>query len=389
MLLAALSTTACGVTTSESLHASASDAGEPSHSDDSDAGEALRTDASDAGDGDAPVFEAAVIPATPPDAPPAGSCLLLVTDDHASPAEEALTPAGTFVVDASGALRNDAGLSLVGFRPSSDGARSTTRAPLVAARQRPARATSRVRFIANLSSTSTTPPAAFSLTEPWNTSNFSMRATVYDAHGATHAVDLFFRMAGPYRWDWHALTAMSAMSVGASPTYLEGAAGTLVFNYSGALASEQVLRSSWSFVEGMPAQSIEFDFGTNIDTEGGFGRDGVTQFGSASNLTALSQDGVTAGAFERLTLTIDGEVDAWYSNDEQVTLGWITLARLWTPRGLSPRGSHVWAPSPDPESWTPGIASTHEATGGVSCMFARASVADGVRLDLVAAFFGG
>lgn len=138
-----------------------------------------------------------------------------------------------------------------------------------------------------------------------------------------------------------------------------------------------------------PEQVIDFDFGTSISTEGGTGRDGVTQFASAFNDAAQSQDGVEDGEFERLTLTPEGEVLAWYSNRELVPLGWVTLVRLWTPRGLRARGADAWAPALDPASWTAGVASTPEASGGVSCTFARATVADGVRVDLAAAFFGG
>jgi flagellar hook protein FlgE len=73
----------------------------------------------------------------------------------------------------------------------------------------------------------------------------------------------------------------------------------------------------------------------------------ITQFGAASNLTNQTQDGFTAGSFQKLAIDQVGRVVAQFSNGQTRTLAQIVLSRFTNPNGLSRSGENGFAETVD------------------------------------------
>ena len=75
--------------------------------------------------------------------------------------------------------------------------------------------------------------------------------------------------------------------------------------------------------------------------------DNPTQFASAFEVTALSQDGSTVGRLTNVEVSSDGLVNATYSNGTQEALGKVALARFANEQGLSQQGNTSWKSTQD------------------------------------------
>ncbi|TKB58217.1 flagellar hook protein FlgE [Ferrimonas aestuarii] len=108
-----------------------------------------------------------------------------------------------------------------------------------------------------------------------------------------------------------------------------------------------------------PATMITQELGTGVNGAGvlGPGVDGTqrldlkfdnpTQFASAFEVTALSQDGSTVGRLTNVEVSSDGLVNATYSNGTQEALGKVALARFANEQGLSQQGNTSWKSTQD------------------------------------------
>lgn len=69
---------------------------------------------------------------------------------------------------------------------------------------------------------------------------------------------------------------------------------------------------------------------------------GTTQFGSASDVKQLDQDGYASGTLAGFAIGLDGTVTGKYSNEQVKTLGQIVLSSFVNPAGLQSKGDNVW-----------------------------------------------
>ena len=69
---------------------------------------------------------------------------------------------------------------------------------------------------------------------------------------------------------------------------------------------------------------------------------GTTQFGSASDVKQLDQDGYTSGTLAGFSIGKDGIVTGKYSNEQVKALGQIVLSSFVNPAGLQSKGDNVW-----------------------------------------------
>ncbi|MGY1815454.1 flagellar hook protein FlgE [Blastococcus sp. SYSU D00820] len=71
----------------------------------------------------------------------------------------------------------------------------------------------------------------------------------------------------------------------------------------------------------------------------------ITQYGSATTVTASDQDGYTAGVLETFSLGNDGTISGVFSNGEVKVLGQLALATFANPGGLEKAGSSTYRPA--------------------------------------------
>lgn len=247
---------------------------------------------------------------------------------------------GRFFLDNEGRLVNPEGLRVQGYMANPAGQIATAMTDLTMGGESPPSATANLTMTVNLDASGAVPP-------PWNplnagqTSNFATSMTVYDSIGGAHRVDVFFRKNGVGSWDWHALVDGSEITGGVKGTPVEIANGALTFTNTGALNTQVTNFSAANFVNAQPGQSIAFSFGDPI-AGGGTGLAGSTQFAGASDITAISQDGFSAGMLVDVSVADDGTINGRFSNGQSRKMARLALAQFRSEQGLQRAGDQLF-----------------------------------------------
>ncbi|MBN2694606.1 flagellar hook protein FlgE [bacterium] len=258
------------------------------------------------------------------------------------------TRAGQFHIDEDGFLVNPQDLRLQGYGVTEDGQINGAIGDInLTSSNIPPLATENISITANLDSESEQLVPIFDPNDPYNTSNFATAVTVYDSLGNSHQVDIFFRRGAANDWEWHALMDGGELSGGTSGVPTEIASGTLGFTTDGRLDTETVVGGVVDFNNATPGQTISFDFGPSITTDGGDGETGTTQYSARSSINFQTQDGYTTGSLTRIAIDSEGVIRGAYSNGEVRTVGQILLASFQNPEGLYKLGSNVWGETGD------------------------------------------
>lgn len=269
-----------------------------------------------------------------------GDGFFVVDGNHQGVDGQFFTRAGQFNLDSDGYLVDPNGLRVQGYSADPTGEVSSqlgdlTIPPNITV---PPQATTTVDIAANLDANAT-PPPAFDVTDPEGTSNFSSSVVVYDSLGAAHTVNLYFRKTGTGSWDWHALVDGAELSGGTPGVMQQTASGSLTFTTNGELDTETTNASSFDFVDAAPGQSINFDFGDSLTTDGGTGTQGVTSYAGESDVLSLQQDGFATGALADLEVAENGMITGTFTNGEKRPLGQVATARFRNNQGLARAGA--------------------------------------------------
>jgi len=233
--------------------------------------------------------------------------------------------AGEFQVNNLGEIVDPSGRLLQGYQASATGVitgavgnitlSTTTVAPQV---------TSTATVQANLNSAATPPALAFNVADA-TTYNFSTGMTTYDSLGAQHQLRMYFvKSATANTWNLY-----SQVDGGAATAQTD-----LAFNTSGVLTAGGAQTFSLPITGGAATpQNVVIDFSR------------MTQYGAASNLTDQTQDGFSAGSFQRLSVDPQGQVVAQFSNGQTRVLAQVVLDRFTNPNGLIHSGDNTFAES--------------------------------------------
>ncbi len=277
--------------------------------------------------------------------------------------------AGQFHLDAQNRIVDPSGFFLQGYQVNTSGLITASiggvTLPTTTAPPSP---TSTVDIGANLNSQSTT--GTFSLADPAGTARFSTSLTVYDSVGNSHLLTTYFTKTAANTWTYNVLGSTNEIvtgnyhssNVNASLGLVRLASGSLTFTTSGALDTESVVTSYDSgtaggtaggtvgqaqidFVGATADQTIAFNFGTSVTTDGGTGLNLTTQFGAASGLVQQAQNGFGAGALQTFSVETNGMVNGRFSNGQVRPLAQLALARFPDPLGLVRTGKNTFAES--------------------------------------------
>ncbi len=282
---------------------------------------------------------------------------------------------GRFGFDQDGYIVNPGGLRLQGYGidPQTGTMASSISDLKLDSQSAPALTTS-VDMHLNLDSSAVPPVNPWDPTDPQATSNYSTSVTVYDSLGAAHRADVYFVNDGNGNWEWHALVDGGELDGGAPGVGTEIAGGTLEFDQNGALVTESASSPGADFVNAAPGQVIDFDFGDAI-SDGGTGLAGTTQFGSAFNVTSVSQDGFEPGTLVDLRVGDDGTITALYSNGDSRAVARVALAQFASEDGLVRSGNQLFSQSADSGEPLIGAAATG-GRGSISAGFLEGSNVD-------------
>src|ERR1700761_708039 len=238
------------------------------------------------------------------------------------------TRAGSFAPDASGNLRNSAGLYLMGYPINSDGtASSSTLGPITTAGLGgKGEATTTMSINANLDASDdiTTGYTAGDMYAQHVTPDFQTTINVYDSQGGVQPLQMSYVKTGANTWSYEAAYTGNQANItptgGTDPNPI--ATGTLTFDSNGNLtavtptdanstSTDGVLDFKIPFDptnSGLQPQELKFTMGPLNSTTG------MSQFASDSVLNSSHTDGAAFGNVTGLTVNADGTVDANYSN---------------------------------------------------------------------------
>jgi flagellar hook protein FlgE len=265
--------------------------------------------------------------------------------------------AGQFNVDDSGNIVNPSGFRLQGFQVDSSGNVTGSIGDIVLTTlQQIGTATTEVDMSGNLNATEPiiAPTIPQLLADPANPSNsqFSTGVRVFDSLGVGHDVTLYYAKTANNTWQYNVIAPNTEVTViPANENTTTGnalvAQGTLTFDSSGLLLTESnPAGHTISFNNGSTApQTMVFDFGTSITTDGGTGTDGMLQQGAASVLLTLAQDGFSNGTLTNTSIAEDGLITGRFSNGTTQNLGQVLLTRFINPDGLQPIGRNLFIES--------------------------------------------
>lgn len=218
------------------------------------------------------------------------------------------TRSGNFHFDATGALVNASGDQVL----SLDSTGGLTAVKVDPQSRNMPKATTKVEFSGNLSSTVGTPPVAQSVNG----------VSVIDAGGATHRLNLSFANNG---------SGSFTVTVTDAATNTEVGTGTLKF--TGGFPAEDSSSVTFSYApDGQAATDIKLSFGAN-----------VTSLASTTTLTAFSQDGYAAGTVTDQKIDADGVVNITYSNGQTVKGQRLALANFRAAEDLEDAGRSAFA----------------------------------------------
>ena len=251
------------------------------------------------------------------------------------------TRVGQFIVDDSGNVTTPEGYILQGWKVDEEGNIGTTLENInIANISSLPKATSEVQIGMNLNSEDEEPAVAWNLDPndgPADGSyNYSTNTVVYDAYGAAHTVNLYFRKTGDNEWKVYYVYKDN------SGQYKEAGTQQLSFNSdpAGSLKDDNsatpITFSEWGDLE------VYFNYGTGTD-EGGNGLDGTTQFAQESNVNFIQQNGQEPGSLTRdLTIDEEGYLYGIFSNGTIRPLYKIPIANFSSPWHLEELGDNVY-----------------------------------------------
>ena len=304
------------------------------------------------------------------------------------------TRAGSFTPDASGNLKNAAGLYLMGYPVS--GSPTTVGSQLAPISTNglggKGEATTKASIQANLDASDAinTTYQTGDMYAQHATPDFQTTVNVYDSQGGTQPLQISYIKTAANTWSYEvAYTGDQAnITPSGQPDPNPIATGTVSFDQNGDLVNASPggvannppsgtinLNIPWDPTNsGLQPQAIAFNMGTAGTS------DGTSQFASDSVLDSSNTDGAAFGNVTGLTVNPDGTVDANYSNGLTQAVFRLPLATFANPDGLSLVAGNAYAQSGT--SGTPVINPADTAGSGTVQAFAL----EGSTVDLATEF---
>ncbi|CNH04105.1 lateral flagellar hook protein [Yersinia thracica] len=251
--------------------------------------------------------------------------------------EDAYTRAGMFNTDNNGLLVNASGMKLQGYPADAAGNVQTGLIGdlKISTTGLPAKASSKLDFMANLPASDTHPAnTPFDIADK-NTYNYMATSTAYDSLGREHLLTQYF-VKMPTAGEWQVHYAVDGIIYTAPPTVPpatpQTATHNLQFNTSGVLTggSSKGLTGAYS-QNGAAGYDIKLDY------------TGTTQFQSEFLPTLNKGNGYTAGTKNGERIESDGSVYATFSNGERMLQGKLALANFANPNGLAAQNGTTWS----------------------------------------------
>jgi flagellar hook protein FlgE len=158
--------------------------------------------------------------------------------------------------------------------------------------------------------------------------SFSSPIQVVDSLGSTHTLTVTYTKTGPNAWSFNITIPGEDLSSGKAGVPSSVAKGNLTFNAQGQLTAPAPPAPVAVAITGLADGAADLNVNWNIYSNGA---GNITQFASASALSASKQDGVSAAQLTRVGLDTNGQVIAHYSNGSSLVVAQVALAGISNP----------------------------------------------------------
>ena len=215
-------------------------------------------------------------------------------------------------------------------------------------------------MVLNMDASATT--NTFDITDPGGTSEYSTALTIYDSLGKSHVITTYFTKTAAQAWQWNATIDGSDVQAGTAGTPVLFGSGNIAFNPSGPLTTTMPVdlytgsgNTAVTFADGIAASSTDLDL------------TGTTQYGSASAIQTINQNGYAAGMISGITINADGTIVGYYTNGQVKNIAQLVLANFTNLNGLERSGTMLYKSSTksgDPLYNKPGVGGMGTISAG-------------------------
>lgn len=260
-----------------------------------------------------------------------GKGFFIVGDPNTN--ESYYTRAGHFTVDNQGYYINGQGNRVQGYLYDSTGQtliEIMSDIQLNTHSMVPPQITTEIDTVLNLDAT-ITDFLVFDVNNLSTTTHYSTPITIYDSLGQSHQLQLYFTKTAAQTWDLNVVVDGSDTSDGLPHLY--GAAVTLGFDTSGALTTampQTLTPAGFNFANGIAPSAIDIDL-TN-----------TSQYGSASAIQSIFQDGFAAGTLSDISIDERGNIIGNYTNGTVRNIARLALGDFTNLNGLERKGGTLY-----------------------------------------------
>ena len=246
----------------------------------------------------------------------------------------------------------------------------------------PARGTDKITLHVNLDSRLPV-GEKFDIKKPYETSQYSTSAEMYDSQGNKHLLQMFFNKTADRTWEYQGLVDGKDVMGGKEGEMSKVVGGVVTFDVNGKLDTEVQNFNAFNFAGGaFQNQVVNIDFGDSLTTDKGKGEIGSKQYGRESDLITWNQNGAAAGTIVSLSFNDSGTLTALYSNGATEDLAQVGLAKFENPEGLFKAGNNRFKESQKSGAASVGRPGSH----GRGTLFAKSLERSTV--DLASEFIG-
>ncbi|KES25771.1 MULTISPECIES: flagellar hook protein FlgE [Pseudomonas] len=266
---------------------------------------------------------------------------------------------GSFNTDASGYIVDGSGNRLQGYGVNGNGSvvNGVITDLKVDTANQPPSPTSKITSTLSLNSAASTPTNATFDPADSDSYNWSTSVDIYDSQGNSHTMTNYFVKDSSNNWTMHTLVDGRSPT---DPTSTTPLTSQLSFNSAGQLtgvtstgmtvnADKTMTLTGWVPAAITDSTTDPVTWGANgaAGATGGISLDltKTTQTNAAFAVTAVTQDGYATGQMSGLSVDVDGQMYATYTNGQSKVIGQLVLANFANTQGLTPVGSTAWKQS--------------------------------------------
>jgi flagellar hook protein FlgE len=187
------------------------------------------------------------------------------------------------------------------------------------------------------------------------TGTFSSPIQVVDSLGSTHTLTVTYTKTAANAWSYNVTIPGEDLTSGKAGVPSSVAKGNLTFNAQGQLTAPAPPAPVPVAITGLADGAADLNVNWNLYSNGA---GNITQFASASALSASTQDGVAAAQLTRVGLDTNGQVIAHYSNGSSLVVAQVAMAGISNPETMVAVGDNNFQVSATTATPVVGVAGT-------------------------------